>query len=262
MLYKPTLTYLIFIVLFLSNSIQAQYKPHRQELKNLPKFDEKSWHWGYILGVNIYDFKIAPSSTGFVKGSESNQHKVGIKSKVTTGFTVGLLGDFKLNEYFHFRIEPGLNYTTRFLYYDKSLIEGFGFDINDDDNLIREIHSTYVSLPLLIKAVGKRRGNVNPYIIGGITPAINLTLAENKSDDNTTGRQGFRTKNLMFAWDAGAGLDWYLPFFRLTTEVRATFGVLDEMVEDGNPPGSVDSPWTGSIDYLKTRGVFLVLKFE
>jgi len=249
---KKILITLLLPVIFFS-SVKAQ-----RNVDNLPNFDKKRWHWGYYLGLNYYDFKISPTQLGLVN------HKLGMKVNPSAGFSVGLIGDIRINDYFNLRIEPGLSYTTRVLDYDKEVMEsipnnGVPNYLNDT---LRNINSTYVNLPILVKIGGLRKNNIRPYIIGGINIGLDLASHENSSDDNTNGEDAFRMKTLNLFWEGGAGIDWYLPYFKFTTEIRGSFGVFDEIVDDGDPPGSKTTPWTGSIDKLQTRAIFLVLKFE
>jgi opacity protein-like surface antigen len=250
---KKILILILFPLLFASNLLA------QRDLDNIPNFDEQRWHWGYFLGVNHYDFSIVPTDAGM---TDNNQ--LGVNTETTIGFSVGLIGDLKLNDYFNLRFEPGLDIAKRELVYRRELLEQYP-NIGDPDYLndtIRNINSTYINLPLLLKFGGKRRHNIRPYAIGGMNLGIDLTSNEDSSNDNFNGIDGFRMTKMNYSWQAGAGIDWYLPFFKLSTEIRGSFGINDEMVLDGNPPGSIDSPWTSTIEELHTRAIFFVLKFE
>ncbi len=241
------------IIFFASASAQ-------DKVANLQNFDKQRWHWGYFFGLNHYDFKITPTSQGMV------DNKLGVNSNPTVGFSVGLIGDFRLNDYFNFRIEPGLSYATREIIYDKKVLNNFydsGYTGTKPDNdSIRVIQSTYVNIPLLLKFGGERRHNIKPYLIGGINLGIDLASHQNSTDDNTSGVDGFRMNTINLFWEGGAGIDWYLPYFKFTTEIRGSFGIADELVKDGTPPGTNHTPWTGTLDKLQTRAIFFVLKFE
>ena len=64
-------------------------------------FDKQRVHWGYFLGFNSYDFKFDYLTVG-----------QDIVVNTTTGFSVGLVGNLRLNDYFDVRFEPGFCYTT------------------------------------------------------------------------------------------------------------------------------------------------------
>ena len=61
------------------------------------------------------------------------------------GFSVGLIGDLRINEYMNLRFEPGLFYNKRDLIYPE--YEEF----TKENDRYRDIKSTYIHLPLLLK---------------------------------------------------------------------------------------------------------------
>ena len=65
----------------------------------------------------------------------------------SNGFNVGLIGDLRINDFFNLRFEPGLYANQRKLIYPDQ--DG----LNSENDKIREIKSTYIHLPLLIKFV-------------------------------------------------------------------------------------------------------------
>lgn len=252
-MYKKILLSFALSIVFMSSAFA------QKDVENIPNFDAQRWHWGYYLGVNHYDFKISPNSKGM-----TDDGRLGINTNTSLGFTVGLIGDIRLNDYFNFRFEPGLDISKRELVYDSELLENYPH-VPDPDYLadtIRKINSTYVNLPFLLKFGGKRSHNIRPYVIGGVNLGLDLASNENSSEDNSTGIEGFRMTTMNMSWQAGAGIDWYLPYFKFTTEIRGSFGINDELVKDGAPPGSSVTPWTDPIDKLQTRAIFFVLKFE
>jgi opacity protein-like surface antigen len=260
---KKILLLLILPIVFIS-SAYAQ-----KEVENIPNFDEQRWHWGYYFGANMYDFKISPNAKGMVQADTLSDGKsLGINTETTIGFSVGLIGDLRLNDYFNLRFEPGLDISKRKLTYSDSIwnhkpYQQYGLPHSLDDNdVIRNIKSTYINLPLLLKFGGKRRHNIRPYLIGGVSLGIDLKSNEHSSSDNTNGKEGFRMTTFNYSWQAGAGIDWYLPYFKFTTEIRGSFGINDELIEDGTPPGSKSTPWTDPIENLQSRAIFFVIKFE
>ena len=150
-------------------------------------------------------------------------------------------------------MEPGLFVTKRNLIYDESYFEGLSFNNSD---LLREVNSTYIHVPLLIKASTKRLNNFKPFIIGGISTAINLSSNEKNPDDNDNGE--FRTKTNMYFYELGFGIDFYLYWFKFTPSIRGVFALNDELVRDEDP----NSPWTGNVTTMKTRGIFINFTFQ
>ena len=78
---------------------------------------------GYFLGFNSYDFNF-----------DYHDNLPDIQTKQTLGFSVGLIGNMRINEHLDLRLEPGLFITRRDLYYNSLYF--FGQEFNDND-LIR-----------------------------------------------------------------------------------------------------------------------------
>ena len=127
-------------------------------------------------------------------------------------------------------------------------------------NLEREVSGTYMHLPLLLKFSTNRLNNVRPYVIGGIAYDFNFSSNENNGDDNYDNE--FRMKTSNFMYEVGIGMDFYFNFFKFTPSIRGIFAINDELVPDNVHDPRYTSPWTGPVDYLGTRGVFLNLTFE
>lgn len=204
--------------------------------------DKNLLNWGYFFGVNSYDFKF-----------EYERDEKDILVEDNLGFNVGLIGNLRINDYFDLRFEPGLYITQRNLQYDPTAFDGMEFT---DADLFREVKSTYIHLPLLLKVSTKRINNIKPFIVGGFSTALNLSSNEENPDDNGAGQ--FRTKKNMLFYELGFGIDFYLFYFKFTPTIRGVFALNDEVIRDVDP----NSPWTGNIATMKTRGVFVNFTFQ
>ena len=125
-------------------------------MKHLQNFDQKTLHYGYYFGFNNFGFDIkyvdnysVPRSRYFSL-NRRGQGLPDIELVKNTGFNVGLVGDLRLNKYFNLRIEPGLYYTQRDLIYPAETPR-----LLSDNDFIREVKSTYIHVPLLIKFSGE-----------------------------------------------------------------------------------------------------------
>ena len=215
----------------------------KEKVLNDENFDKKFLSYGYFIGFNSYDFNF-----------DYKEDKKDILVKKSTGFNVGLVGNMRINDYMDLRLEPGLYMTTRTLQYDESYFQGFEDFKNSD--LEREIKSTYIHVPLLIKFSTKRLNNFKPFVVGGVSTALNLSSNEKNPDDNYNGK--FRSKKSMYFYELGFGIDFYLYYFKFTPSIRGVFAINDEVVKDNDP----NSPWTGNIETMKTRGVFINFTFQ
>lgn len=225
----------LLALILVTNNLHAQFK--KDPIINLQNEDKTLLNWGYYLGVNQYDFQ-------FEYENDIGQDVLVDK---TFGFNVGLIGEMRINEFVDVRFEPGLLYSQRIL--------GFpGF--TTENEAIREVRSTYIRFPLLLKLSTKRFNNFKPFIIGGGYAAVNLGANEDSLDDNSSGT--FRMKKNVYGYELGFGVDFYTEFFKFTPSIRGVFALTNELVADDDP----NSPWTGNLNAVRTRGIFINFTFE
>ena len=236
---KNIIALLFTIVCFQTASAQLFSK---ERIRNIENVDKVRLSYGYFLGLNSYDFNF-----------DYYENRKDIQVNKSLGFSVGLVGNVRINDYIDIRLEPGLYITSRELAYDESYFDGVAFT---DADLIREVKSTYIHVPLLVKFSTKRLNNFKPFIVGGISTGLNLSSNQDNPDDNFAGE--FRTKKSQFFYEIGFGIDFYLYFFKFTPSIRGVFSLNDELVPDIDP----NSPWTGNIKSMKTRGMFINLTFQ
>lgn len=232
---------IVLAILLSCNTSFAQLFTKKKVI-NLENMDKKVLSWGYFLGFNNYDFKF-----------EYEQNLEDILVDTSTGFQVGLTGDLRINEHLNLRLEPGVYFTTRNLRYNESYFDGQQFNPSD---LLREVKSTYIHIPLLLKFSTKRINNFRPFIVGGVSTAINLASSEDNPADNSAGQ--FRMTSNNYFYEIGFGIDLYLLYFKFTPSIRGVFAINDELVRDLDP----NSPWTGNVASMKTRGVFINFTFR
>ena len=237
----------LIILLFLLKYFSAisQYPFVREKIENLPNFDKKILHYGYFVGLNDYDFKFEYSSNYYTLLNLND-----IEIEKSNGFNVGLIGDLRINNFFNLRFEPGLYANQRKLIYPDQ--DGL---INENDK-IREIKSTYIHLPLLIKFSSIRINNFKPYVVGGISSSLNLSSNEKNNDDNSNNI--FRMKTNSLYYEVGFGIDFYLTYFKFSPSIRGIFSFKNELVNDNDS----NSPWTSNIENLYSRGLLINFTFE
>lgn len=226
-------------IICLAQSAQAQLFS-KERLSNLETFDNRFLTWGYYLGFNNYDFN-------FDYKEERGNTNTDIIVEGQSGFNVGLVGDMRINKYINLRLEPGLYFTQRNLIFP-------GFE--EEKDFLREVKSTYIHIPLLVKISTKRLNNIKPFIVGGISTSLNLSSNEKNPDDNKQGE--FRTTNNTSYYELGIGCDFYLYYFKFSPSIRGVFATSDELIPDKD----VNSPWTSNVSKMSTRGVFVNFTFQ
>ena len=232
----------LILIYILSINIASSQLFTKEKLSNNENFDKAKISWGYYLGVNSYDFNF-----------DYQQNLSDVQVEKTTGFNVGLIANLRINDFFDLRFEPGLIMSNRNLSYNPS-------DFGDSEFLenihLREVKSTYIHFPLLLKISTKRLNNFKPFVTTGVSTAINLSSNEKNLADNSSGQ--FRTKKNMFFYELGFGIDLYLEWFKFTPSIRGVFAISDELIRDDDPL----SPWTGNINFMKTSGVLINFTFQ
>lgn len=214
----------------------------RRNVDNLPNFDDRKLHFGFYLGLNQNDFK--------VNYRPSNFPTTVLEVKPSAGFNVGLIADLRLHKNINLRFEPGLISNSKTLYFNNSPAL-----LNQRDS-IREIGSTYLHIPLVLKFSTDRWNNVRPYVLAGVSYDHNFSSNQDNQDDNLSG--DFRMKTTNFMYEFGIGVDIYLYFFKFSPSIRGVFAMNREIIDDNNP----NSPWTSPINAFSTRGIFLNFAFE
>ena len=228
----------VITLLFCLSTANAQWLS-RERLQNSPNLDKKPISWGYYFGVNSLDYNF-----------DYRDQQQDIQVERTIGFNVGILGDLRLSEFVSLRVEPGLVYTQRNLMYPADP------RFENESDMLREVPSTYIYLPIGLKINTRRLNNVRPYIQVGISTATNLSSNEDNPDDNSAGQ--FRTTSSPLFYELGIGLEMYLFYFKFIPSIKGVFAISDELVRDDIP----NSPWTDNITKMQTRGIFINFTFQ
>ncbi len=264
----------IIYCLLLSLGFPALYA-QKERIEYLPNFDKRKLHFGYYIGINRNSFEINYyDQSGTDPNSPVNppdpSKDMFVSVDASLGFNIGFVIDYRLHNNINLRFEPGLMSNAKTLTFidpnlDATTPIGIPIYGSSTDDPVREISGTYLHLPLLFKFSTNRLNNIRPYVIGGVSYDFNFSSNEKNSKDNF--EKEFRMTTHNFMYEIGIGMDFYLYFFKFTPSIRGVFAINNELVNDHNiPSGDPDrpytSPWTGPIDYMGTRGVFLNLTFE
>ena len=115
-----------------------------------------------------------------------------------------------------------------------------------------KIESTYATFPLLLKYRSVRLNNYRPYIIAGINYAFDLESEKKIRDDE---KPKIRLNRHDIYVEFGFGSDYYFPFFKFSTELKFSFGLLNMIRPD-------ETEYTKAIEKLNGRMVSLMFYFE
>jgi hypothetical protein len=207
---------------------------------NNPNFDMQRFSYGYFLGFNTYDFDF--DYKNYIQGARTGKD---YSVDRTIGFNVGLIGNMRLSDHLDLRLEPGVSFNRINFQLTKA-----------DGGTFREINSTFVHIPLLLKFSTTRINNFKPFVVGGVSTSLNLSSNENNPEDNEDGQFRMTTNN--FYYEIGFGIDLYLYYFKFTPSIRGVFAINDELVRDDNP----NSLYTRNVEKMSSRAVFVNFTFQ
>ena len=245
-----------YILIFLLAGLTATAQ--RLLLKNLTTFDDKRIHFGFTLGINSTDFgfehyKVMSDNALFMESKNivdiANRGK-SIRADIATltpGFTVGIVTNLRLAESFDLRFLPGMSFGERKLVYNIPI-----FDNNSDNTKFYSIKSTFLDFPLLLKYKSRKMNNQRPYLIGG--GAVRFDISKSGQEDLV------RLKPLGTYLEAGVGWDSYLQFFRLSTELKFSFGMNN--ILDTGPKDTQAQVYSSAFSKLTSNIVTLCFHFE
>jgi len=257
---KPGFLFIVFFTLFIT-SFSAY--PQINKVPNLKLYDYDPIHFGFIIAANEMNFTIE---------TKDNLHQLYFKDKQlpqgdlpiypvdsamiysidpepTLGFTVGIVGDLRLGNYFNFKAVPSLAFGSRILNYDIRLLKD-----GDTSSFVssQKINSTFVDFPFYLKYKSKRLRNMRAYVFGGIKFSFDLASQANKQEENNYEPKLLRSDTYGLI---GAGVDIYMNWFKFGLEFNMSYGLRDILLRE-------DNIYTGGIKSLRSKIFMLTFTFE
>jgi hypothetical protein len=230
------------LVIVLTQSVFAQEtRRHFQA-----DYDAKTLRFGYFLGLTNTYCKVK-----FNNYFVNKDNYYSITSPTTFGLKMGGLANFRINDYFDFRVLPTVSIYGRRLeykYIDTVLpdIDPNKFKENTDSR-----ETAWFELPVMFKYKSERRGNVRMYVFGGLRYGIetNPNSRRNKSK--------FVTKTSDFSVEYGTGIEFFREYFKFAPEIHFSHGIKNLV----DPLNNLNTPLQG-VDRLTTHTITLYILFE
>ncbi len=235
----------VFILAFnlTLSGVLAQQKEGKYQFRKFS--DYKKVHWGFTIGINKYDFSIYKNQN-FIN-SDSVRY-FGIESYSIPGFQLGPLVEFKLFKYLDLRIAADISFTQRNINY--YFLTGTADSSYIDEKLFK-VPSSFVELPVAFKYKSARYNNMRMYILGGANPKFDFSALKRQKINE----EAIKLNPLDIYYDIGLGIEWYLPYFKLSTELKFSQGFLDVLYHD-------NSIYTAPIDKLRSHVFMFSLHFS
>ena len=214
----------------------------QRRVQNKPFIDERRFHYGFFVGMHDQTLQLA--NNGYIDPATCKQW-VAAADRTNFGFSVGVLGEWKMSRYLALRVLPSLHFGSKHISFR---------DLSSGDTDSQDMKSCYIGVPVDLKIAAPRFNNYRPYVIAGVAPMYDLT---------TSKQTKLRAKPFNLMLEAGLGCDMYLPFFKLIPELKFCFGlsnVLNKKRKDLTDPSQLI--FTQSIDKATVSMVVLSFYFE
>lgn len=193
-------TYLILLIL-VSGNLSGQHR----KLQHRPYADQRLFHLGFTLGLHTQDLILTQS--GFV--NDNGEVWFSEIPAYSPGFTVGIIGDMYLNRFMNLRLIPSIYLgDKKFVFKEQSSGEEY----------TTRLRNNYITLPLHVKISSERINNFRPYVILGGYVQQELARTKNRA---------VLLKPFDSGVEFGVGCDFYLQFFKLSPELKFSFGLAD-----------------------------------
>ncbi len=209
--------------------------------KNDSNYDERMLHFGFSMGLNTMDFNIKLSDEAIANNitAETVNLKPGINIQIVT--------DFRPSTYLDIRFLPGVSFGQRNINFYQD-----GVLVNDGQKL----ESSFLEFPLSLKYKGMRLNNSRPYIIGGLNFRYDLAGKKEYDDQQEI---YLRLNRADLYYEVGAGIDIYLPYFKLTIEAKMSNGLRDILVHE---PAPGYPQYANAIESMRSQIWVLSFHFE
>lgn len=243
------------IYIFLIFNIAITANAQERTVENRPYTDLRPFHFGVLVGTHLQDIEFlnaGPVTYTDEDGNEVNSNVAVDQDRWDPGFTVGVLGEFRLSTHFQFRIAPAMYFGTRHLTYH-NLSPKEGEEKLEDKR--QEMKTAYISSAFDLIFAAPRFNNHRPYIMAGVNPMLNLSGSK---DDY------MKLKKTDIFLEVGLGCDFYLPFFKLRPELKFMYGLTNTY--DKNHINHVKDksmlPYTMAAKEAHSKMVALTFYFE
>ena len=213
-----------------------------RKVQNKPYIDNRRFHYGFLCAVHSQSMSF--ENNGHINETTGEQ-RYAANDRGDIGFSIGVLGEWRLNKYFALRTTPTISFGQKHLTFREQVS---GKEVSES------MKSTLISVPADIKFSALRFNNHRPYLLAGLNATYDLT--SHKQD-------AILTKPLSLYAEFGLGCDFYMPFFKLIPEIKFCVGLND--ILDKNRKDLIDKTklaYSEAVNSAKSSMVMITFYFE
>ena len=243
MTFIHNMKFLIAIVFVLSVTMGLAQP---EKTKNYRKFDEKTLHFGFMLGFNRSSFNVMPVTDAYEKYALKS-----VECKAQPGGQIGIVSTLKLGHpVVRLRFIPTLSFQERVLNY---------YYVNPDPNakqdLMREerVNSTNLDFPLMLQFRTLRYNNFAAYVLAGAQYSYDLQSFEESTQSLTDPFIKIKANDIQ--GQVGGGVEFFAPYFKFGMEIKYSQAFSSSLIQDNTVPSK-------PLDQLYNRVLWISLIFE
>ena len=199
-------------------SASAQVRHVKRKVMHYQHHDDRAIRFGFCLGLNVMDFAI----TNSLVQNNVDSLIFGNINKLSPGFQIQAVSAARLTDNLEVRFLPGVAFGQREISYHTIGNQPFAKP--------QRLESSYVELPLLLKYKSKRVNNYRAFMIGGLNQRFDLAKTYREEDEIFMDLKLFDP-----CYEFGTGFDFYFPYFKLSIELRGSWGMFNVLNRRDTP---------------------------
>lgn len=205
---------------------------------NFLDFNQKPYYFGITLGYNSSNFKVFQSKEFVLNDSIES-----ITSVTGPGFNLGIVTNLKIGDHFDIRFLPTLSFAERNINYEKAV---------DDTRFFRRVESVFVEMPFHARYKSVPYKDMRLFVIAGVKYGFDVASDSRSRNAETL----VKIAPSDFSFEIGAGIQFFLPYFIFSPELKFSHGLNNILIFDDSLPEST------VIEKVLSRGFTVSLHFE
>jgi len=174
---------------------------------NFQEFQNKPYYFGITLGTTNSRYKVFHGEN-FTQGVDSIAVAEGLRSP---GFTVQMIANLKIGNYFDFRFLPGFSFVER-------PIEFKNFN---GVSRVRRIESVFFEAPFHVRYKSEPYKDKRAFIVAGLKYSYDVASnSKTRESDNL-----IKISPHDFQLEVGAGIQMFFPYFIFSPEIKFSQGI-------------------------------------
>jgi hypothetical protein len=214
----------------------------QKKVQYLQYEDLKPYHLGFSVGMHTQDLILDHSGA-----IDDDGHKwYGSVDNYMPGFSVGVIADLRLTDFLSLRTTPAIHFGSK----DVSLHS----DEAGSTPMVANVRSNYILVPLNLRYRGARMDNYRPYLLSGLSAGLDMGRDK---------QQPVLLQQVNLYWEIGAGMDIYMPYFKLVPELKVCLGLGDILVHNRTDQSSdAFLKYAKAFDAITSRLIVFSMQFE